>query len=132
MEESCVRIVSGQEPLGWERKIFFSNEDNGVAVITITKESVYRPTKEKENDIRLRMPETFKTLPFERYLFLSCDFGTAGIVQRTMMLSQYLRAIRAAGLKVYGEDGETLLHGYTALITEGDVSFLAPSVEPLD
>lgn len=121
---SSVKVVGGLVPYGWERKTFLSKEDNGSGILTIVKETPYRPTAEKLADMKARHPETFATIAAERFLTVNLNFGGSGQVRRTLMLSQYVRALKDAGLEVFDKDGETVRHGFKFTLTEGELNFI--------
>jgi len=123
LTKSIVKVVNGQLPVGWERKLFLKPTDNGVGIITILSESPYSPTAEKKAEIQLKHPNTFKTLHLEKFLKVQIDLGGAGTIERTMMLSQYANAIKAAGGSPVAAD-DTLKQGYKVRIENGELTVL--------
>lgn len=119
---SLVQVLN--EPYGWDRKVFISKLDDGTAVVNVLKAIPYIPHPEKMKDIKERYPETYATIKHECYLFVSLNYGSI-LTNRTVMLSQYLKSLRASGLPVYNKE-QFLLHGYRVSIKDGELSFVAP------
>lgn len=126
-KKSGVIIAGGLLPVGWPRKVFFSPEDNGAGIITILKMTPYMPTKEKLEELKEHHPDTYATIKHEKFLTVNLLKEDFSQIRRTIMLSQYVKALKEADLPLFGPDGETLLHGYKARINKGELIFLNPA-----
>ena len=130
LSKSVVKVENGQLPVGWERKTFLKPSDNGAGIITILSQTPYSPDEKKLADIQLKHPETFKTVHLEKFLKIQIDMGGAGVITRTMMLSQYANGIKAAGGNPLADDN-SLKQGYKVKIENGELTFIIKTKEPV-